>query len=340
MPFLLITQDFPPGFIGGIAAWATDLASALHAAGHDVTVLCRSTKDWRESDSQRPFRIVRMIGRSWGRFQGTWAALHARRFLAPDVRVLTATWRLATELVRPCAKKGASLSVAFHGSDLTQVGQPDEGLSRVAAAARLLLPVSRFLAGELARLVPETASDPRVRILPMALAVPAAPPTGPRSGLLCVARLTPLKGVDRAIRLAAALGERLTIVGDGPEGSAIQGGPHVSWVGRKTRDELLAMYARAKGAVLLPRATADGRGAEGLGLCLLEAAAQGAIPVGCRMGGVAEAVGPGILLDDPDRFDVAAIRRQLEDPALPARCHAFVASAHGPAKALQVLALP
>src|SRR4029078_8578015 len=53
MSYLLITQDFPPGFIGGIAAWATDLAQALHGAGHDVTVLCRNTKHSRWPDSQQ-----------------------------------------------------------------------------------------------------------------------------------------------------------------------------------------------------------------------------------------------------------------------------------------------
>ena len=174
----------------------------------------------------------------------------------------------------------------------------------------------------------------------MPLPIPPAPPTGPRSGLLSVTRLTPLKGVDRAIRLAAALGEPLTVVGDGPEKEALPDGPHVTWVGRKSRDELATLYARAKGVVLLPRTTEDGMGAEGLGLCLLEAAAQGAVPIGCRVGGVAEAVGPGIVLDDPDRYDVAAIRRVLDDPSLPAKCHAFVESTHGPERTLQVLTRP
>lgn len=340
MSYLLVTQDFPPGFIGGIAAWATDLAAALHTAGHDVTVLCRNTKHSRGPDSRQPYRIVRMIGRSWSRFQGIWAHLHARRFLAPDVHVLTATWNLATELVGPCAKKGATLSVAFHGSDLTQLSEPQKGLTEVATAAKKLLPVSRFLASELVRLVPDTAGDPRVHVLPMPLPIPAAPPTESRSGLLSVTRLTPLKGVDRAIRLAADLGEPLTVVGDGPEKNALPDGPHVTWVGRKSRDELAAMYARAKGVVLLPRATENGMGAEGLGLCLLEAAAHGAVPIGCRIGGVAEAVGPGILLDDPDRYDAPAIRRMLDDPTLPAKCHAFVASTHGPERTLQVLERP
>ena len=94
--------------------------------------------------------------------------------------------------------------------------EPQKGLTEVATAAKQLLPVSQFLARELARLVPETAGDPRVQVLPMPLPIPAAPPSGPRSGLLSVTRLTPLKGVDRAIRLAAELGEPLTVVGDGP----------------------------------------------------------------------------------------------------------------------------
>jgi glycosyltransferase involved in cell wall biosynthesis len=61
---------------------------------------------------------------------------------------------------------------------------------------------------------------------------------------------------------------------------------------------------------LLPRTYPDGTGAEGLGLVLLEARAMSVEVVGCRCGGVPEAIGPsGLLLDDPD--DLARSLEQL-----------------------------
>ncbi len=342
MSYLLVTQDFPPGFIGGIAAWATDLASALHAAGHDVTVLCRNTKHSRGPDSRQPYRIVRMVGRSWSRFQGTWARLHARRFLAPDVHVLTATWKLATELVGPCENKGASLSVAFHGSDLTQVEGPAKGLTEVARRCEAV--ASGLAASSRASSRDSSPRRPAIRACRSSRCRFRFPPRrrwGRASGLLSVTRLTPLKGVDRAIRLAAELGEPLTVVGDGTEKDALPDGPHVTWAGRKTRDELAQMYARAKGVVLLPRATEDGTGAEGLGLCLLEAAAQGAIPIGCRDrrrrggGGPRHRARRSRSLRRRTRSAGSSTIRRSR-----AKCHAFVASTHGAERTLQVLTRP
>ena len=56
----------------------------------------------------------------------------------------------------------------------------------------------------------------------------------------------------------------------------------------------------ARSPSALPRPDADGSGAEGFGLSLVEAASLGVVPVGCRTGGVPEAVGAGIVLEDPD----------------------------------------
>ena len=60
--------------------------------------------------------------------------------------------------------------------------------------------------------------------------------------------------------------------------------------------------ASARAVLLLPEVDTDGMGAEGLGLCLLEAANVGTPAIGCRVGGVPEAVGPGLLID-PEKLD-------------------------------------
>lgn len=339
MAYLIATQDFPPGFTGGIASWAEDMAEVLHRAGESVTVLARATEGTAAHDKERPYKVVRMVGRSWGRWQGLWTALAGLPHLRnpKELRVLFATWPLAAGLGPIASAAGAQVGVAFHGSDLTRTVVPTDNFRRAIASARDLFPVSNFLATELERLgVPRE----RVRVLPMPLALPSG--SAPRGeGLLCVARLTPLKGVERAIGLARALRVPLTVVGEGPEAprlSALARGQNVVFTGRLTRPEIAAIPAAA--AVLLSRPDDDGTGAEGLGLTLLEAAARGLPAIGCRTGGVPEAVGPGVILDNPDSptpGDLAAVRALLADAQAGEVARAWVRQHHGPGPVLAAL---
>ena len=130
MSWLLVTQDFPPGFVGGIASWASDLARALQRAGQDVTVLARDTGDTGAVDACLEVPIVRMAGRSWGRWQGAWSTLHVLPRLTPGLRVVCATWSLAQSMAPWVQRAGARLSVAFHGSDLTRLKETPRGLRR------------------------------------------------------------------------------------------------------------------------------------------------------------------------------------------------------------------
>lgn len=318
MKWLLVTLDFPPTFIGGIASWVWDLAHALHEAGEAVTVLAKGP-----GEDHLPFPVVRMHGRSWSCWQGLWAALYAGP-VGRDTTVVAATWRLATVLA-PFVR--GRLLVAAHGSDLSRLRGAPPAFRRVARRADGWLPVSRFLAGELARL-----GVPDAQPLPWPLRV-NAPRAAVRHGLVCAARLTALKGIDRAIRLARSLDEPLTVVGDGPERFDA---PDVRFTGRLDRTATLAELARARAAVLLPRVDADGTGAEGLGLVLLEAAALGTPAIGCRTGGVPEAVGPGLLVD-PDRPDLDAVRALLADPLAGERARAWVTATHNPTRTLAAL---
>lgn len=328
MSWLILTQDFPPAFTGGIAHWAEDLATALAQAGEEVVVMARSTGDTRRHDQACPYKVVRMHGRSWGRLQGLWAGLQAVGRVSSSTRIVAATWPLATGLLPLVRATGAWLGVACHGSDLTRLGTCPEGLQRVAGRASAFLPVSRFLAGELDRLGVSEAV-PR-HVLPMPLPIPVDPIIGPRAGLVMLARLTQLKGLDRALALADGLGMKLTVIGDGPARAAVRGSGSLAMMGRLPREAAMRHMARARGCVLLPRTDKDGTGAEGLGLCLLEAAARGTPVIGCRTGGVPEAVGPGLLLDDPDRPRLKRIRAFLLDPASGEAARSWVKATHGP----------
>jgi glycosyltransferase involved in cell wall biosynthesis len=153
-----------------------------------------------------------------------------------------------------------------------------------------------------------------------------------------LARMTPLKGVDRAIKLARQLGQHLVLIGDGPARHAQEGEcpDDVEFLGSLDRDAAMLRLAHAQAMLLLPRTETDGSGAEGLGLCLLEAAARGVPVIGCATGGVPEATGPGLLID-PDAPDLQAIREFLGDPEAGLRAQAWVQQAHGPEACLHVL---
>ncbi len=74
------------------------------------------------------------------------------------------------------------------------------------------------------------------------------------------------------MRLAAALGEQLVVIGDGEARRQLetQATTQTRFLGRLPREEALAQLARARACLLLPRVDRDGSGAEG-----------GAQPVSC-----------------------------------------------------------
>ena len=331
MSWVLLTQDLPPGFVGGVASWVVDAANALAEGGQSVTVVARDTGDTAEWDARQRWPVVRVQGRSWRRWQGLWLARASRALVQPGVTVLCATWPTATGVAPRARKVGARVLVAAHGSELTTHAVAPRALRALLGTVEWR-PVSAFLAGQLRRL---GAPPERIRVTPMPLPLgPWPPPAGARVGLVCVARLTPLKAVERAIALARRLELPLTIVGDGPERAALEGaarGADVRFLGRRTRPDTLTTLSQAAAVVLLSRADPHGRGAEGLGLVLLEAAARGVPGVVSPVGGLPEAVGPGVVLDNPELPDLDPVRALLADPEAGARARRWVAQHHGPA---------
>jgi glycosyltransferase involved in cell wall biosynthesis len=334
--WLLVTQDFPPGFTGGIASWADDLASALSAAGEQVEVFARRTGDTQAGDSAAPYPIIRMRGRSWNTWQGWWALRAVWPRLSSDVRVICATWPLATQLSGHL--RGARLAVAFHGSDLSRLTAAPPALKHLTRRADAFLPVSGYLADRLRTLCPDTPPE-RIHVLPMPLAHPPQPAAPRREELVVLSRLTPLKAIERAIAIAHALGRPLRIIGDGPARPALEAAASdtVTFAGRQDRASALSALEGAAGLLLLPRAEADGTGAEGLGLCLIEAALRDVPGIGCRTGGVPEALGPGLLLDNPDAPDLERLARFLSDPSQGPAARAWACEHHGPEATVRAL---
>ncbi len=302
MTWHLVTTEFAPR-LNGIATWSVAMANALHNAGESVVVHVRSPS------GDFPFLVVPMRGRSWRSWSGVWAAASVRPRRRDGDVVVCATWPLAVHLPGP-------ILVAWHGSELSCAAQAP-GREAVIARARNL-PVSNFL-GSLLHADHTVLPFP---IVPTKRAIPG-------DDLLVVSRLNHRKGVDRALRLAQRLRRRIRIVGDGPERSTLVAlaeniGVDAVFLG-ETRD---IPWDGTRALLLLSRAEADGSGAEGLGLVLLEAAARGIPTVGTRVGGIPEAA--SVVLDDPDQDDL---------PTLPGAdaVQAWLADHHGPARTLAVL---
>jgi glycosyltransferase involved in cell wall biosynthesis len=182
---------------------------------------------------------------------------------------------------------GVPVIVAWHGSDITRPARRT-GRAEVARRARNVT-VSRFLAETLRRETGATATVLPAPIDPL-------PPVeqGPR--WLVVARLVATKGVDEALRRAAAHGRDVTIVGDGPERPSLEALARtlpidVRFLGELPHAEI--PWAGHEAVVLTPRVHADGSGAEGLGMVLVEGAARGLRAIGNEVGGVPEATSDG-----------------------------------------------
>ena len=296
----LLAPEFPP-VIGGIATWASSVAAALREAGVPTVVHARAPA---EADS-----VIR--GRSWARFGPWWTALHLRPRLRSGDTILAATWPMAARLVGV-----APLATAYHGSDLTRPPRTS-GRDNVICSGRNL-PVSRYLGSLLG--APHRVLPYPIRPLPLT-------PRG--RALLVVARLTPLKGVDTAIRLGHRLGREVVVVGDGPERGRLEAlsdalGARTNFLGETRNIPWSVAWALA----LLSRPDHDGSGQEGLGLVLLEAAARGIPSIGSRCGGIPEAA--TVVLDDPEHSEV---------PPLPGpeEVQARLAAEHGPERTVEVL---
>lgn len=301
MNFRLFTPEWAPRR-NGIATFTGGLARALHAAGHGVEVHARAPS------LAASFPVHAMPGRSWARWSGAWGWLASRALRRGEIPFFS-TWPLAAWTRFPSL-------VAWHGSDLTRAATAP-GREQVAARA-VNLPVSAFLASQL----------PRHRAV---LPAPIDPLPLARRGdrLLVISRLVETKGVDTALRYAAAASRPVTVVGEGPSEPALRA------LAASLRVDATFLPADAEppfdgchALLQFSRPYPDGSGAEGLGLVCLEAAARGIPSIATRCGGLAEAA--DLVTDDP----LADVGAPLPSPS---EVQDRLVARHGSARAARVL---
>jgi glycosyltransferase involved in cell wall biosynthesis len=180
--------------------------------------------------------------------------------------------------------------------------------------------ISHYVAGRIARYYNRVAS---VVYPPVDTEFFRPDGTAPQSSALIVSALVPYKRIEVAIDACDRAGVPLTVVGDGPDRSALEryAAGRATFLGRLPDEEVRTLYQRA-GIVLLP-------GEEDFGIVPLEAQACGRPVVALNRGGAIETVIPGttgILVDEgsPDafaqavtealatRYDTGAIRSHAE----------------------------
>jgi glycosyltransferase involved in cell wall biosynthesis len=172
----------------------------------------------------------------------------------------------------------------------------------------------------------------RIRVIPNGVDVVHFSPDGPaverdphRPLIVCVGRLTAVKGFDLAVRAIAELGRpvRLRLVGEGPQEAELRQlaarlgvAADVEFAGY--RSDPVEQY-RAADVVLVPSRR------DAFSLVLLEAMATGNPIIATRVCGASALEGAGVLVDTEDASAIASTLRELLDA--PGRRVALAAAA-------------
>ena len=356
MRVLVLTHNYPrfPGDPAG--AFVARLAQAVQAAGHQTRVLSPHVPGTRGREVCDGVLVSRFryAPEKFERL-GYTGSLHRDALTSPLVALtlpfyLWSFWRAATREIRAfnpdvvhahwwipsgCVASvlGRPYLITSHGSDvrlLESVPLLRALARRVFAGAAALTTVSRFLARDLARLMPRLVTPVEVTPMPLdvdrfAAGVLEARAEPPR--VLYAGNLVPSKGVDVLIEAVSLLLGRgvhcqLRILGEGPALSTLQAQVEklgltdaVSFSPFLPQSAMPAEYGRSTVTVLPTRGNA-----EGLGLTLVEALLAGSAVVGTPAGGIPEVVRheeTGLIARDGDAADLAAqIDRLLTDSEL------------------------
>lgn len=355
---LLLSYDFPP-MGGGIARWMGELAK--HYAAGSLIVSTGQHPDSAAVDRQFPNRVDRLSlpANRLRTLQGT--VLWARRAVA-----LTRSCRVQFVWcgnLKPAGyparwirrRTGVPYGIMLHGGDLLILHDQArrsrvkrEVARELLGTASVLVTNSRYTASLCRTILEQLQLDEQERCIhtvplgadPLKFR-PGLDQSGVRSRynlegrrwLLSVARLTPHKGIDAAIRMVAELRSiypdlGYLVIGSGEQLPALQELCRKLGVNDRIRfligvpdGDLPALYNCAEVYVGLSRLLQHR--VEGFGISLVEASASGLPVVATQTGGIADAVRheeTGLLIDadEPDQLS-AALRRLLDDRSLAIR---------------------
>ncbi len=328
LDILIVSQMYPGPDDPDLGVFVRGQERALRDRGHRVRVV---------AVTRRRGRLRKHLGfaiRAWFAIQWQRPDVVYAHFLAPAGAIAASACRLLPR---------TGLVVVAHGRDVRNIGERRgiaSAMRRLAKRADEVVAVSRYLADDLERRVPQLAGRVRVvdagvdvetRFTP-GLHVDARRKLGDRwpwpveqsaVSYLFVGSLDERKNV---LALADAFAridgeETLTFVGDGPLRAQLVGRERVHVVGRVEHDEVVT-WMRACDVLCLPSTV------EPFGQVLVEAMGCERSVVATRVGGPPEFVpaGAGVLVDPTSVDDIERGLRtaaQLPRPNLAARTAAL-----------------
>lgn len=343
----LIAPEFPPD-LGGVETYSFELARALVAMGHRVTVF---TVPHRAGEVELPggavlpvLRQRRRLDRQllrhypmdvWHSTNAAYAwlalelpnvvlAVHGNDFLQPYVelerldldRRLPLAWRLPGPV-----RDGLTAFDVRLGRERTRAL-----LARSLPRVACVVANSRYTEQVLLEKFPACRGHTSVGLVGVGahfLELPLRPrPTGEVHHLVTVCRLAERrKNVDLVLRALAELKDRhrfrYTVVGDGATRGALEAlaaelglAERVSFAGRVSQAELMQQLSAADLFVLTSSTLPSSH--EGFGIAYLEANAAGAPVLAARLAGAVEAVEEGVSGMFVDEPTVPQIRAALE----------------------------
>lgn len=355
MRILVATDQWFPAFTGGAARFATDHATCLAEAGHDVHVIAPSGADLppglQAAGTIPRTPLPQTIGDTIGTF------LAARRQSGFDVVVahqVTSAYGCLRALRR------TPLVLVFHASAPREArlhGTSAAGRAKGAALGWLLARLERRAVEAAAAVVPLSAYSRSLleadypaageRIVTLSGAAdttffrPAEPDELPAApALLIVRRLDDGLGVEEALHAVKLLADdgplEVAFAGDGPAAGRMKAlaerlglADTVTFLGSVGSDALLQRYHRTH-AVLVPPAPH-----EGFGLAAIEAlaCARPAVGTGGALTSVLGGLDTSLLAADSSPAALAdAVRRALAlapDEAFRSRCRAYAVEHFG-----------
>jgi glycosyltransferase involved in cell wall biosynthesis len=294
MRIAIALKTFPPDVIGGMETQTKRMASELHEAGHDVTVFTKSFGN--HDDSDVPFKVVRV--RNW-QFHPFVSDLTFLVFA-----LLLLLWHrkefdiLQCMMIYPVGFLGYVLNKLtgipyfawIRGGDYYLMNNVwwKRWMMRRVLSDTLVLAQS----GEIRNDVIADFEDIDCDIETLGNAVSVPEDTANGEGVLYVGRLAPKKGLEYLLRAVAMLDTHLTIVGDGPERSRLEGlaaetDAKVTFEG-EVKPEEVDRYYKSAAVFVLP--SIEG---EGMPNAILEAMAWGLPVIATNSGGV-----PTLITDE------------------------------------------
>ncbi len=329
LPRVLLVVDSLDG--GGAERYVADLAVALAARGHGVTVACATGGVLRAPLDAAGVPVVELVGRTVKRRVSTRFATALRRLVrehAPDVvhahiyasaaAAALATWGTEVPLVVTEHTEAPWRGARARAMSRWLYARADHVVAVSTAIRALLVDEFAVPAGRVSHVVNAIAPLPRA-------AGAAGPPLPARArgrrlvGRVC--RLAPEKGVDVFLRAAAHLaphdpGVHFLVVGDGPERARLEA--LADELGLAGRVDFLGFRDDARAVIAELDVLAVTSLSDGAPLVVLEAMEAGVPVVASAVGGLPDQIAhgrDGVLVSPGDPVALAgALGGLLRDP--------------------------